>query len=195
MGGPRPNMSKFYFVPALAAAASSLMLLTGCEHQPVRPPVAAVPLDLTLWYDHPANDKKPMEEALAIGNGRMGGLIFGAPSRERISINEDSLWTGGENPSGNDNTMGAYQVFGNVLVNLPGHTNAAAYRRDLDLATAQAHVSYEFGGAKYQREFFCSHPAGVLAARFSADKPDSYTGSVELADSHGGVASVAAATG
>ena len=102
--------------------------------------------DLTLWYQQPASEKQPMNEALAIGNGRMGGLIFGAPQRERISINEDSLWTGDENPSGNDNSMGAYQVFGNLQVNLPGQTNAANYRRDLDLGTAQGHVSYEAGG-------------------------------------------------
>ena len=47
------------------------------------------------------------------------------------------------NPSGNDNTMGAYQVFGNVFVNLPGHENAAGYRRDLDLGEAPAQVCYE----------------------------------------------------
>jgi alpha-L-fucosidase 2 len=140
--------------------------------------------DLTLWYQQPANNAKPMDEALAIGNGRMGGLIFGAPERERISINEDSLWLGGLNPSGADGTMGSYQVFGNVYVNLPDHTNTSAYRRDLDLATALAHVSYQSGGVKYQREFFCSHPAGLLVARFTADKPHSYSGTVEMQDSH-----------
>ncbi len=77
--------------------------------------------DLTLWYQQPASDKKPMDEALPIGNGRMGALIFGQPDRERICVNEDSLWTGGENSSGNYDTMGAYQVLGNVFVNLPGH--------------------------------------------------------------------------
>src|ERR1017187_6538485 len=83
--------------------------------------------DRTLWYQQPANNSKPMDEALAIGNGRMGGLIFGAASRERLCINEDSLWTGNENPSGNNGSMGAYQAFGSLYVNLPEHTNAVAY--------------------------------------------------------------------
>ena len=172
-------MSKFFHLSLAAAAGALLTLLAGCQHEPVRNPVAVVPADLTLWYDHPASNNKPMEEALAIGNGRMGGLIFGAPTRERISINEDSLWTGDENPSGNDNTMGAYQVFGNLYVNLPGQTNVSAYRRDLDLATARAHVSYQAGGVQYRREFLCSHPAGVLVARFSADQPHRYAGAIE----------------
>jgi len=50
-----------------------------------------------------------MTEALPVGNGRLGGLILGGPEKERIIVNEDSLWTGDENPSGNDDTMGAYQ--------------------------------------------------------------------------------------
>jgi alpha-L-fucosidase 2 len=180
-------MSKFFSLCVATAAGALLTLSIGCQHF-VLP--AFAPADLTLWYDHPANNSKPMDEALPIGNGTMGGLVFGAPLRERISINEDSLWTGGENPSGDDNTMGAYQVFGNVYVNLPGHTNAGVYRRELNLATAQAGVSYEVGDIRYQREFFCSHPIGVLVARFGADHPKSYTGSIELADSHRGVAVV-----
>src|SRR3954470_4443400 len=90
--------------------------------------LAAPPADLALWYQHPASEKQPMNEALPIGNGRMGGLVFGAPARERISVNEDSLWTGDGNPSGNDNTMGSYQVLGNVLINIPGHLDSTNYQ-------------------------------------------------------------------
>ena len=146
-------------------------------------------IDLTLWYQKPANNRAPMNEALAIGNGNMGGLIFGAPGRERISINEDSLWTGGENPAGDDNAMGSYQVFGNVYLDLASHANATSYRRDLDLATARSHVSYLADGVRFQREFFCSHPAGVLVAQFTADKPHCYSGSIEMEDSHQAAAS------
>ncbi len=140
--------------------------------------------DLTLWYQQPANDKKAMNEALPIGNGRLGGLIFGNPARERICLNEDSLWTGDENPSGNYDTMGAYQCLGNVFINLPGQTNVTDYRRDLKLGEALSHVSYTLNDVKFQREFLCSHPAEVLAANFTADKKGSYTGSLELVDSH-----------
>ncbi|HUZ08438.1 MAG TPA: glycoside hydrolase family 95 protein, partial [Candidatus Paceibacterota bacterium] len=141
--------------------------------------------DLTLWYQQPAANSKPMDEALPIGNGRVGGLVFGSLERERIIVNEDSLWTGGENPSGNYDTMGGYQTLGNVFVNLPGQTNDSNYRRDLDLADALSHVSYTANGVNYRREFFCSHPAQMLVARFTADKKAAYTGSLELQDSHG----------
>ncbi len=140
--------------------------------------------DLTLWYQQPAADNKPMDEPLPIGNGRMGALIFGSPTRERLCLNEDSLWTGGENPSGDYDSMGAYQVLGNVFVNLTGMTNIVDYRRDLDIANALAHVSYAAGGVKFRREYFCSHPAEILAAQFTADKKAAYTGSIELVDSH-----------
>ncbi|HEY2083404.1 MAG TPA: glycoside hydrolase family 95 protein [Verrucomicrobiae bacterium] len=139
--------------------------------------------DLVLWYQQPA--KNAMTEGLPIGNGHLGGLILGEPERERIVLDEDSLWTGDENPSGNYDTMGAYQFLGDLFVNLPGHKNASDYRRDLDISNALAHVSYTAKGVKYQHEFFCSHPAGVLVARFTANKPASYNGSVELRDSHG----------
>src|ERR1035437_4881105 len=86
--------------------------------------------DLTLWYQQPAADNQPMNEALPIGNARMGALIFGAPARERLILNEDSLWLGTDNPRGDDGSMGAYQVLGNLFVNLPGHTNSTSYRRD-----------------------------------------------------------------
>ena len=140
--------------------------------------------DLILWYQQPAANQKPMDEALAIGNGRLGALVFGAPGKERISINESSLWTGDANPSGGYESMGAYQVFGNAFVNLPGHENAGAYRRDLDIGDAVSSVSYAAAGIKYRREYFCSHPAGVMVAGFTADKSGSYTGSIVLADSH-----------
>ena len=80
--------------------------------------------------------------------------------------------------------MGAYQTFANLFINLPGH-EAADYRRDLDIGDAAAHVKYSSGGVAFRREYFCSHPDGVLVARFTADKPGSYTGSIELSDAHG----------
>jgi alpha-L-fucosidase 2 len=135
-----------------------------------------------LWYQQPA--KNAMTEGLPVGNGRFGGLILGVPERERIVLDEDSLWTGDENLSGNYNTMGSYQFLGNLFVNLPGHEKFSDYRRELDISNALAHVSYTANGTKYQREYFCSHPAGVMVARFTADKPGSYTGSIELKDSH-----------
>jgi len=144
---------------------------------------------LILWYQQPAADTKPMNEALPIGNGRIGALVFGSPQRERISLNEDSLWTGDDNPGGGYKTkgMGSYQVLGNVFVNQPAHANASDYRRELNIADAIAQVEYSANGVKFRREYFCSKPAQVMAARFTADKKAGYTGSIELADGHDAV--------
>ena len=98
-----------------------------------------------------------MSEALAIGNGRLGALILGHPEKERLILNEDSLWTGDENPTGNYDTMGAYQVLGNVLISLPAQPSATHYRRDLDLNEALSHVSYQAGDVNYRREIGRAH--------------------------------------
>lgn len=47
---------------------------------------------LKLWYDKPAEE---WTEALPVGNGRLGAMIFGQVEKERIQLNEKSLWTGG----------------------------------------------------------------------------------------------------
>jgi alpha-L-fucosidase 2 len=49
--------------------------------------------DLTLWYDRPAADWET--EALPIGNGALGAMVFGGTEREQIQFNEKTLWTGG----------------------------------------------------------------------------------------------------
>lgn len=45
-----------------------------------------------LWYRKPAED---WNEALPIGNGRLGAMIFGRTNEERVQLNEDSVWSGG----------------------------------------------------------------------------------------------------
>jgi alpha-L-fucosidase 2 len=47
--------------------------------------------DLVLWYDKPA---VKWEEALPVGNGHLGAMIFGGPQKERIQFNEHTVWTG-----------------------------------------------------------------------------------------------------
>jgi alpha-L-fucosidase 2 len=47
--------------------------------------------ELLLWYDEPAIQ---WTEALPLGNGTLGGMVFGGTSRERIQLNESKVWTG-----------------------------------------------------------------------------------------------------
>ncbi len=48
--------------------------------------------DLKLWYDTPASQ---WTDALPLGNGRLGAMVFGTPAQERIQINEETIWGGG----------------------------------------------------------------------------------------------------
>ncbi|HJV68020.1 glycoside hydrolase family 95 protein [Ideonella sp.] len=136
----------------------------------------------TLHYLKPAPDTDPgwEREALPIGNGRLGAMLFGQVARERIQFNDITLWTG------TDKVMGAYQPFGDVLVELARHDQpASGYRRELDLAQGRHSVSYTLGGVGFRREAFASHPAQVIVVRFSADRPGQYTGAIRLTDMHG----------
>jgi alpha-L-fucosidase 2 len=47
---------------------------------------------LALWYERPAGK---WVEALPVGNGRLGAMVFGRPLQERLQLNEDTLWAGG----------------------------------------------------------------------------------------------------
>ncbi len=54
---------------------------------------------LKLWYRQPAGDV--WTAALPVGNGRLGGMVFGNPAEEVIQLNESTVWTG--SPNRNDN--------------------------------------------------------------------------------------------
>ena len=57
-----------------------------------------------LWYNAPAT---VWEEALPIGNGRIGAMVYGGTDRERLQVNEESIWLGGpvnrHNPDAKEN--------------------------------------------------------------------------------------------
>src|SRR5882757_3069988 len=48
---------------------------------------------MKLWYQQPAGEK--WVNALPVGNGRIGAMVFGNPAEERIQLNEQTLWSGG----------------------------------------------------------------------------------------------------
>ena len=136
--------------------------------------------DLALRYAQPAPDTAAgwEKEALPIGNGRIGAMVFGQLSRERLQFNDITLWTG------DDKAMGAYQPFGDVYINLPGHAGATAYARQLDMARGVHAVTYTHKGVQFKREALASYPAQVIAVRMTASKRGQYTGSIELTDMH-----------
>jgi len=143
---------------------------------------------LCLWYDQPATSW--MTEALPIGNGAMGAMLFGGTDVERIQFNEISLWSGDRMARPEEieeENMGAYQAFGDVFIRL-GHDTAKVkhYRRQLDIDRAIHRVAYEYEGVRYQQTAFASHPAHVIVIELTADKPGAYTGRLWLTDMHGG---------
>jgi alpha-L-fucosidase 2 len=169
----------------------------------------------TLWYTRPATS---WPEALPLGNGRLGAMVFGGLAEERLQVNEDSLWTGSPHEYQHEGAakhlpelrrllaegkqkeaealatkefmslplnQEAYQPCGDVLIALPGHDKATAYRRELDLDSAVARVRYESGGTVFTRETFSSHPDQVIVQRLTAGAPGRIDGVVRLASPHG----------
>lgn len=142
---------------------------------------------LSLWYEQPA--KSWMTEALPIGNGPLGAMLFGGTDIERVQFNEISLWTGDRMASAqgtDEDRLGSYQAFGDILIHL-GHDLAKVtdYRRELDIDRAVHRVVYEYKGVRYQRIAYASHPAGVVVIHMTADKPAAYSGRIWLTDMHG----------
>ncbi len=70
-------------------------LLAGCN-KPAQVAPSATNVNnqdaLTLWYQKPAGQ---WVEALPVGNGRLGAMVFGGINNERVQLNEDTLWAGG----------------------------------------------------------------------------------------------------
>jgi alpha-L-fucosidase 2 len=132
---------------------------------------------LTLSYGQPAEDWQT--QALPIGNGRLGAMIFGDAQHEHLQLNEISLWTGTEKDTGR------YQNLADLFLDLDhGPTEAGSYRRQLNLAHAIHTIDYKTGVATYHREYFASFPDQVLVFHFSAGKPGGYSGTLRLSDAH-----------
>jgi alpha-L-fucosidase 2 len=79
--------------PALALAVTAVAVAFGpiAWATPQGAPAVSNPATL-LWYTHPA-DK--WENALPVGNGRLGAMVFGKTDEEQIQINEETYWSGG----------------------------------------------------------------------------------------------------
>jgi len=72
-------------IPAIAAAPPP-------SPGPAQPAAESSESPLTLWYRQPAAQ---WVEALPVGNGRLGAMVFGGIEHERLQLNEDTLWAGG----------------------------------------------------------------------------------------------------
>jgi alpha-L-fucosidase 2 len=78
-------MRKFPGFFNIPLAFSLWATLIGCSTVPEK----EKPGEVILWYDYPAGE---WNEALPVGNGRLGAMVFGDPEHERIQLNEESVW-------------------------------------------------------------------------------------------------------
>lgn len=74
----------------------------------------AADADSKLWYDRPA---EIWTEALPVGNGRLGAMIYGRPSSETIQVNEETVWSGGPTNRLNQNASQAVTGVRELLLN------------------------------------------------------------------------------
>ncbi|WP_323189256.1 glycoside hydrolase N-terminal domain-containing protein [Kitasatospora sp. NBC_00240] len=150
---------------------------------------------LSLWYPSPGQESTIMQEGLPVGNGRLGALVSGDPSRDVLVLTDATLWTGTANATlqadgqfayGTDD-FGTFGMLAKAFLEIPAHTGSAisGYRRSLDLSNGLATASYQLGGVTYRREVFSSFPDDVLVVRLSQSGGGSYTGSLTLAGTRG----------
>ena len=129
---------------------------------------------MRLWYEQPAS---AWEEALPVGNGRMGAMVFGGTGTERIQINEESLWAGRRL---NDNNPSAPRHLAEIRRLIFEGRNEEAFEMASDhlMATPRSIRSYQTlmdlslalpGGAvtAYRRELDLG--TGIAATSFVRD--------------------------
>lgn len=183
------SSSRRDFLKALPAAAT---LAQGAP---------AKPQPLTLWYRQPASK---WTEALPVGNGRLGAMVFGDAAKERLQLNEDTLWSGSpkdwNNPAArthlaevrrlileqHDYVAGtelckkmqgpynqSYLPMADLHLTFDHTADVVDYRRELDLDTAIAKVTYSSGGVRFTREVFASAPHQVIAVHIEGERAGS----------------------
>lgn len=69
---------------------------------------------MKLWYEKPAEQ---WLEALPIGNGRLGAMVYGGVGRETLQINEETLWSGGPHNYNNPGAADNLQAVRDLLFN------------------------------------------------------------------------------
>ena len=141
------------------------------------------PGSTVLKFSKPAKNWE--RESLPLGNGSLGVNVFGGEADATIQFTVDSLWTGGENPSGSYSlkTFGAFQNFGEIHFKSK-HGKVEDYQRQLDIRNAIHTTTWTENGVKFTREVFVSYPDKVMVWRISADKPKSISGTFTFSGAH-----------
>ena len=162
---------------------------------------------MELLYDSPA---KVWTEALPLGNGRLGAMVYGGVGKELIPINEDTIWSGGPGQNVTEDLnpdtfaaaraaifegdykkaqkilpkryhgSSAYEYFGKLEIDFGEESETDAYERSLSLDDAIAYVEYERGGVRYEHETFASFTDDVIIWRVKASEPGTVSFSARI---------------
>ncbi len=125
-----------------------------------------------LWYKRPASH---WLEALPLGNGSLGAMVFGGTDLERIQFNESSLSTG------TTKEIGSYQPFGDIYLDW-GNRTISNYKRILSLDQAIHTISYTIGDIEFKHQYFISNVDHALVLKISANKPNALNVLIRLKD-------------
>ncbi|WP_052417698.1 glycoside hydrolase family 95 protein [Cellvibrio mixtus] len=138
-------------------------------------PCAAEQKPLKLWFDKPANQ---WEEALPLGNGRLGAMVYGGVTHENLQLNEDTFWAGG--PHNNINPA-AREALPHIrqLINQGNYADASALAEKTITSQDSNGMPYQTAGnlfldfpdhthaTNYYRELDISN--AVARTRYSAN--------------------------
>jgi alpha-L-fucosidase 2 len=166
-----------------AALAALLFGLSACAPGPEGTAgLTRMPGADRLWYRQPAAD---WNEALPVGNGRLGAMVFGHPGREKLQLNEETLWAGAPIDNNNPAALEALPLIRRALFE-GDHAQASALAEKSLLGTPPRIRSYQplgdllidleevRAGAEYERDLdlrdgiasvFCETPEGVKIER------------------------------
>ncbi len=117
--------------------------------------------ECTFWSGRPHDYNDP--EAIKYFP-QIRDLVFAGKFQEAEKMADEHFW-------GVPAAQQAYQPLGDLLLSFNGVEQAADYRRELNMETGVATVSYRAGDAVFTRETFISYPDRVLVVHVAADKP------------------------
>jgi alpha-L-fucosidase 2 len=158
--------------------------------------------DLKLWYTTPASK---WVEALPIGNGTFGAMVFGKTGQETLQLNNGEFWSGAPKDWNNPQARAAYeqvnrlmkeQKYGqaeelchkmqgpytqayeplcDLIITNADSSDISNYYRDLNISDAIASVSYTSSKGKFTREVFSSYPDKVIVMKIKGSAKGAIT--------------------
>ncbi|WHY22128.1 discoidin domain-containing protein [Paenibacillus sp. G2S3] len=161
------------------AKAEPVSAITGMSDAPEH--------KLSLWYRQPAISWET--DALPIGNGLMGGMVFGGVEQERIQLNEKTLWSGGPGssfvytwPSTDEPTTSNPYTFGNREDGADHLENVRAKLREGDIQGAHKEANDNLTGLNEGLGSYQTFGDLYLDFEKSSGKTENYRRELDLED-------------